>query len=252
MGHELYSWYVRDTLEVLERLKKAEGLGRLAERLPDRLKPYANLARLRSAPPHATIPLDLAEEFILAIEGILGDGSGQLLEKISNELVAAAIARGRVSLRLGDFVGSLERLRAVVERPFVDIQPVFEVVATETGVEISVCAPKRPRLARILRYWCLGAVRAAERLAQDPSVPEFQTYAELVGDRAQIWVRYLRGSKDASEPLLNAARRRSTPAPRRSLQLEVERILRSSTPAPGPVAAPTEGFAGFAKPKTKD
>jgi hypothetical protein len=73
-------------LEVLERLKKAEGLGRLAERLPDRLKPYANLARLRSAPPHATIPLDLAEEFILAIEGILGDGSGQLLEKISNEL----------------------------------------------------------------------------------------------------------------------------------------------------------------------
>ncbi len=224
---------IRDALEVLVRLRGAAAAERWWNQVPERLRLNKDLNAFRSAEPTETLSLDTAEELMLLIETTNGDGSGRVLEAINFELVSRSVSRGLVSLHLGSLLASIQRLRVVMERPYVGTTPFFEVSPTESGFSLSVGITGRPRSARLLRYWALGALRACERFAKDTHIHELKLYAETVGDRSNISAYYVQASPPPASFESEPERKRpSRPVRSQSgatLQREVERILGTST-----------------------
>jgi hypothetical protein len=251
---KLKSWFLRNVLESVEREFGAGSVGVVAKRVPPRLRAHLSLDRLRSSAPLDTMPLDEAEEVLLAIEGALGDGSGRVLEKVSEDLISKSLVQGGGAVRVGDLAGTLARLRGNLEHPFEDVRITFDLGRTDEGLLLSLGVAGQPRATKVLRHLAMGAIRAAERFARESVGDSLKITGELFADRARIVAQFRR----AGEPVTNdapppATRRLSTslrPVTATSLSAEVDRILNpsleqaerrrsNSTPPPPPSSRPS-------------
>lgn len=245
MTHRLRSWFLRGVLEALERQYGSTALSLLTAKVPRRLLPHASLDRLRASAALDTILLDDGEELLLFIDSLLGDGSGRVLEGIGQDLAARALNQGGVA-KFGDLHGTVARLQAFLDHPFVETPTLFELKRIDLGFSLTVGVLGRPRGTRVLRHLAVGAVTAAERAAREGD--GMKIASDVLADRATLTVHYQR-----TEPLLRntdselpptSARRPTHSIRPPSLSQEVERILAShkapqppfvprTTPAPG-------------------
>jgi hypothetical protein len=237
-------------LETLERQHGHAALTLLREKVPRRLSPHASLARLRTSAALDTILLDDGEELLLFIDGLLGDGSGRVLEGVGQDLAGRALSQGGV-VRFGDLHGTVARLQAFLDHPFVDTPTLFDLKRTDLGFVLTVGVVGRPRATRLLRHLSVGAVQAAERVAREGS-RDMQLVSDVVADRAVLRAQYQRteprvGLRSESEAAPASVRRPAASVRPPSLSAEVERILtshrrpasqppRTSPAAPPPVA----------------
>jgi hypothetical protein len=232
-------------LEALERQYGTTALALLSEKVPRRLLPHASLDRLRASAALDTILLDDGEELLLFIDSLLGDGSGKVLEAIGQELAARALNQGGVA-KFGDLHGTVARLQAFLDHPFVETPTLFELKRVDLGFTLMVGVVGRPRATRVLRHLAIGAVTAAERSAREGGGMKLSS--DVLADRATISVHYQRTDAPLrntdSDPPPTSARRPATHSIRPpSLSQEVERILSShkgqapyiprTTPVPG-------------------
>jgi hypothetical protein len=218
-------------LEALERQYGTPTLALLTERVPRRLLPHASLDRLRASAALDTILLDDGEELLLFIDGLLGESTGRVLEGIGQELAARALNQGGVA-KFGDLHGTVARLQAFLDHPFVDAPTLFELKRTDLGFLLTVGVVGRPRATRVLRHLAVGAVTAAERSAREGG-GGMKLSSEIVADRATLSVHYQRAEipmRSDSEPPPTSVRRPAHSIRPPSLSQEVERILASHRP----------------------
>jgi hypothetical protein len=215
-------------LEALERQHGTSALALLSEKVPRRLLPHASLDRLRASAALDTILLDDGEELLLFIDTLLGDGSGRVLEAIGQELASRALNQGGVA-KFGDLHGTVARLQAFLDHPFVETPTLFELKRVDLGFTLTVGVLGRPRATRVLRHLAIGAVTAADRTAREGGGVKLTS--EVVADRATLSVHYQRADpplRTDSEPPPTSARRPAHSSVRPpSLSQEVERILAS-------------------------
>lgn len=221
-------------LEALERQYGAAALSLLTAKVPRRLLPHASLDRLKASAALDTILLDDGEELLLFIDSLLGDGGGRVLEGIGQDLAARALGQGGVA-KLGDLQGTVARLQAFLDHPFVDTPTLFELKRTNLGFSLMVGVVGRPRATRVLKHLAVGAVSAAERSAREGGGMKLSS--DLLADRATLSVHYQRTEPTArreSEAPPTSARRPAQSFRPPSLSEEVERILSSHRPPPPP------------------
>ncbi len=218
-------------LEATERLLGVPAVASLRTRLPPRLSPHVSLDRLRASAALDSVPLDEGEEILLAVDALLGDGSGKLLESVGGDLAARVLSQGGGVARAGDLFGTVARLQAFLEHPFVGVPLAFELRRTSAGFSLSVGVAGHSRATRALRHLAIGAIIAAERFAREAGAENLKIYAENIGDRSNISARYLQSEEFVAEEVAPVTRRPAMiRAPGTSLSEEVERILRSSSP----------------------
>jgi hypothetical protein len=232
-------------LEALERQYGTTALALLTAKVPRRLLPHASLDRLRASAALDTILLDDGEELLLFIDTLLGDGGGRVLEAVGQELAARALNQGGVA-KFGDLHGTVARLQAFLDHPFVDTPTLFELKRSDLGFTLTVGVVGRPRATRVLRHLAVGSVQAAERAARE-GIVGMKLASEVVADRATLKAQYQRSDpprRSESEAPPTSVRRMTTSFRPPSLSEEVERILsshrvppsqktRSITPVPG-------------------
>lgn len=228
MTHRLRSWFLRGVLEALERQYGAASLALLTEKVPRRLLPHASLDRLKASAALDTILLDDGEELLLFIDSLLGEGNGKVLEAVGSELASRALHQGGVA-KFGDLHGTVARLQAFLDHPFVDTPTLFELKRTDLGFALTVGVVGRPRATRFLRHLAVGAVTAAERSARG-NTSNLRLSSELMADRATLSAQYQKTDppqRGESEPPPTSVRRPATSLRPPSLSQEVERILSS-------------------------
>ena len=224
---------MRDVLEVLER--GGTVVPRLQERLPARLVGYVDLGALRTSHPTDTLPLDDGEELLLAIDAVLGDGSGRVLEGAALELGARMLAQGVGGVVAGDLLATVARMRGLIERPYLGVDVSFQLSTTDTGFALNLGVAGRPRSARLLRHLAFGAIRAAQRFSRGADEDSLKLYAETIGDRASVSARYREPPSDQSDATPARTRRPSRSfraSGQTNLSEQVERILNRSTTEP--------------------
>jgi hypothetical protein len=215
-------------LEALERQYGSSALALLSAKVPRRLLSHASLERLRASAALDTILLDDGEELLLFIDSLLGDNGGRVLEAVGQELAARALHQGGVA-KFGDLHGTVARLQAFLDHPFVDTPTLFELKRTDLGFTLTVGVVGRPRATRVLRHLAVGAVAAADRSAREGS-SGLKISSELVADRATLLVSYQRTQlppRLSSESPPTSVRRPAPSFRPPSLSEEVERILSS-------------------------
>jgi hypothetical protein len=235
----LRTWFLRDVVDAIEREHTGGVQDRLKARLPERLAEHLDSGRLRDAAPTDTISLDDGEELLLAVDSALGNGSGRVLEEAALGLATRVLSQGGGVAVIGDLLGTMRRMRAPLERPFVDVDLVFELTETDTGFSLTLGIAGRPRSARMLRHLGVGTIRAAHRFSRETDDGDFKLYAEVSADRANISARYRQPvsqpgtHEEAPTPSRRPSRKaRSVTQPR--LADEVERILGHGASAPPP------------------
>lgn len=224
------AWFLRNLLDAAERELGAAAVAQLPERAPARLRSLLSLERLRSTAALDTIPLDEGEEAILAFEQVLGDGSGRTLERVACEMLARQLVQAAAAVRVGDLFGTVARLRAPLEHPFVDAPVTFELERIPTGLRLTIGIAGRPRATRLLGHVAMGAIHAAERFARETHVEPLRLAVQTFADRARIDAHFRRPSSAPPAPDPVPASRRSSGTSRLmpSLSDEVARILDSS------------------------
>jgi hypothetical protein len=216
-------------LEALERQYGPAALTLLVERVPRRLLPHASLDRLKASASLDTISLDDGEELLLLIDHLLGEGTGRALECVGQELASRALNQGGVA-KFGDLYGTVARLQAFLDHPFVDTPTQFELKRSDLGFTLVVGVVGRPRATRVLRHLAIGSVYAADRAAREGGGVKLSS--EVVADRAAVHVHYQRtepAPRQSSEPPPPSVRRPTQSVRPPSLSQEVERILGSHT-----------------------
>jgi hypothetical protein len=227
LTHRLRSWFLRGVLEALERQYGTAALTLLTEKVPRRLLPHASLDRLRASAALDTILLDDGEELLLFIDTLVGEGNGKVLEAIGQELAARALGQGGVA-KFGDLQGTVARLQAFLDHPFVDTPTLFELKRTDLGFTLTVGVMGRPRATRVLRHLAVGSLAAAERAAREGG--GLKLTSDVRADRATLNVQYQRAEqlpRTDSEPPPTSVRRPAHSFRPPSLSQEVERILGS-------------------------
>jgi hypothetical protein len=226
-------------LEATERLLGVPAVASLRARLPPRLSPHASLDRLRASAALDSVPLEEGEEMLLAVDSLLGDGSGKLLESIGSDLAARVLSQGGGVARAGDLYGTVARLQAFLEHPFVGVPLVFELRRNLAGFSLTVSVIGHSRATRALRHLAIGAILSAERFAREAGAENLKIYAENIGDRSNISARYLATEELFPEEIAPPTRRLPpVRVPAISLSEEVERILRTSAPPRRPSDPP--------------
>jgi hypothetical protein len=225
----LRSWFLRNLLEAADRELGSAALVALGVRAPSRIRPHLSLDRLRTTAALDAIPLDEGEDALLALDQGLGDGTGRLLERLAREMFAKQLVQAAAAVRVGDLFGTVARLRAPLEHPFVDVELTFELERSESGFVLVVGVPGRPRATRLLRHVAVGAILAAERFARESQAEPLRLHGEAFADRARIEASFRRTSDapPAFEPSPTAVRRAAIGGRgnQPSLSDEVARIL---------------------------
>jgi hypothetical protein len=218
---------LRNLLEAAEREFGGPAVAALPERVPSRLRSHLTLDRLRSSAALDTIPLDEGEEAILALEHALGDGSGRALERIACEMLGRQLAQAASAIRVGDLFGTVARLRAPLEHPFVDAPVLFELARSATGFRLTIGVAARSRSTRLLGHLTAGAIRAAERFARESHADPLRIEVAPFADRARLDVHYRRASTLPPPPDPAPVSRRSNQSVRLVPRLseEISRIL---------------------------
>jgi hypothetical protein len=203
--------------------------------LPARLVGYVDMGALRTSHPTDTLPLDDGEELLLAIDAVLGDGSGRVLEGAALELGARMLAQGVGGVVAGDLLATVARMRGLIERPYLGVDVSFQLTTTDTGFALSLGVAGRPRSARLLRHLAAGAIRAAQRFSRGADEDSLKLYAETIGDRCSLSARYREprsSESDASPARTRRPSRSFRVGPQTNLSEQVERILNRSTTEP--------------------
>ena len=244
MAGELRSWFLRNVLEAAERQLGVSAVMTLRAKLPPRLALHASLERLRASAALDSVPLEEGEEILLSIDALLGDGSGKLLENIGVDLASRVLSQGGSVARAGDLPGTVIRLQAFLEHPFLGVPLLFELRRNATGFALTVGVSGHSRATRALRHLTIGAIIAAERFAREVGSDNLQIAAESIADRAIVSARYFHEEEQAVEEPPPSRRPAITRAPAASLSAQVERILRSSSAprAPEEEAQPPESM----------
>jgi hypothetical protein len=238
-GARLRAWFLRNLLDAAERELGAAAVASLPERVPARVRGHLSLDRLRASAALDTIPLDEGEEAVLAFENTLGDGSGRMLERVACEMLARQLVQAASAVRVGDLFGTVARLRAPLEHPFVDAPVLFELTRTNTGFQLTIGMAGRPRTTRLLAHLATGAIHAAERFARESHADPLRLDVATFADRARIDTHFRRASAAPPPPdPVPASRRSSVSRVLPSLSEEVARILDSSLP--GGARSPSE------------
>jgi len=234
--NELRSWFLRNVFEAAERQLGTAAVAGLRGRLPPRLAAHASLERLRSSTALDCVPLDEGEEILLSVDSFLGDGTGKLLESIGLDLAVRVLSQDGSVARSGDLAGTVARLQAFLEHPFVGVPLLFELRRNPTGFSLIVGLSGHSRATRAVRHLTIGAIIAAERFAREVGAENLKISAESTADRSSINARYLSGEQRQVAPEQAPPSRRPPVhrAPTASLSAEVERILRNSAP-PRPI-----------------
>ncbi|MEI9938191.1 MAG: hypothetical protein WDO69_13305 [Pseudomonadota bacterium] len=228
---ELRSWFLRNVLEAAERQLGAPAVAGLRGRLPPRLAAHASLERLRASAALDCVPLDEGEEILLSVDSFLGDGSGKLLESIGVDLAARVLSQDGSVARSGDLAGTVARLQAFLEHPFVGVPLLFELRRNPTGFSLIFGITGHSRATRAVRHLTIGAIVAAERFAREVGAENLKISAESIADRSNINARYLPLEEQVAPEQAPPSRRPpAIRAPTASLSAEVDRILRSTAP----------------------
>lgn len=226
---KLRTWFLRNLLEAAERELGPGTVAQLPERVPARVREHLSLDRLRATAALDTLPLEEGEQALVAFEQAIGDGTGRTLERVACEMMARQLVQAAAAVRIGDLVGTVARLRAPLEHPFVDAPVLFELARTPAGFRLTIGVAARPRATRLLGHVAVGAIHAAERFARETHAAPLRLELDSIADRARIDAHYRRPSTapPAREPS-SPVSRRSGAAARPSLSDEVARILDSS------------------------
>lgn len=255
---KLRTWFLRDLLEALDRARRG-AIAELQPRLPERLRAIFDIDLLRTSGPTDTVPLAEAEELLLSVDRSLGDGTGQVLESAAFELASRIFSHGAGVVVPGDLAGTVARMHAPLERPFVDVPIVYELQRTETGFTLSVGVPGHPRSTRVLRHLAAGVIRAAQRFSRESAAEKLQIETAALGDRATLEATYRATAVPPSSGGASAvAFKRSTSnramraATQPSLSDEVERILSRQTGELGPESFRTGRTTASQPPVSRD
>jgi hypothetical protein len=246
----LRTWFLRNLLDAAERELGPAVVASLPERAPVRVRTHLSLDRLRATAALDTIPLDEGEDAILAFDQTVGDGSGRTLERVACEMFARQLLQAASAVRVGDLYGTVARLRAPIEHPFVDVPVIFELTRSATGFRLSIGIAGRSRSTRALGHIATGAIHAAERFARESHTEVLRIETTAFADRARIEAHYRRASSvpPAPDPV-PASRRSSGARVLPSLSEEVARILDSSlTNASRPPSVPPPRRASSERP----
>ena len=230
MAGELRSWFLRNVLEATERQLGVSAVTTLRAKLPPRLATHASLERLRASAAQGSVPLEEGAELLLSIDSLLGDGSGKLLETIGVDLASRVLSQGTSVARAGDLPGTVIRLQAFLEHPFLDVPLLFELRRNATGFTLTLGVIGHSRATRALRHLTIGTIIAAERFAREVGSDTLQISGDNIADRATIGARYFQEEEQAVEEPPPSRRPTLSRPPSASLSAEVERILRSSSP----------------------
>jgi hypothetical protein len=220
-------------LEAAERQLGAAIVAGLRGRLPPRLAAHASLEQLRASTALDCVPLEAGEEILLSVDSFLGDGTGKLLESIGIDLATRALSQDGSVVRSGDLAGTVVRLQAFLEYPFVGVPLLFELRRNPAGFSLLIGITGHSRATRAVRHLTLGAIIAAERFAREVGAEGLKLSTENIAGRSNITARYLAASAEVVESDAPPSRSRRPPsvrAPAASLSAEIERILRSSAP----------------------
>ncbi len=227
----LRTWFLRDLLASIERRERAATL-RLAQRLPERLRQYVDRGHIGSSNPTDAIPLDAGEELLLAIDTILGDGSGRLLEDTAGELATRALLRSTSGVVSGDLQATMARQRTALERPFIGVDVRFELTRNEAGFALLVGVRGRPRATKLLRHLATGTIRSTHRFARESDTDALRIYGDTLGDRAELTVRVRTPSAEPETPPTPVPTPSRRPMSRQmrapSLTEQVDRIMTSA------------------------
>lgn len=226
---KLRTWFLRNLLEAAERELGAGTVAQLPERVPARVREHLSLERLRATAALDTLPLEEGEQALVAFEQAVGDGTGRTLERVACEMIARQLVQAVAAVRLGDLFGTVARLRAPLEHPFVDAPVLFELARTPAGFRLTIGVAARPRATRLLGHVAVGAIHAAERFARETHAAPLRLELDSIADRARIDAHFRQASTapPAREPSSPVSRRTGAAA-RPSLSDEVARILDSS------------------------
>ena len=223
MAGELRSWFLRNVLEAVERQLGAAAVTSLRAKLPPRLSPHASLDRLRASAALDSVPLDEGAELLLSLDALLGDGSGKLLENVGVDLTSRVLSQGGSVARAGDLPGTVIRLQAFLEYPFLGVPLSFELRRNRTGFALTVGVSGHSRATRALRHLTVGAVIAAERFAREVGSDDLQIAVETAADRAVISARYFHEEEQAMDAAPPSRRPPLVRTPSASTSLSAEK-----------------------------
>jgi hypothetical protein len=191
--------FVRDVIELVEREHGRDAIRSGVAKLSARIGTLGDFVAVRTPPAGEGLPASEAEELLLGLDAVLGDGSGRLLEAASTEVFARVLGPGGLTVR-GDLMSSAARLRAPLEHVFVEQHIVFDVAASSSGFSVFLGVPGRPRAARLLRHVAVGALRAAQRFAREGMNEDVRIAAETVGDRVRLDVKLEERTQESPAP----------------------------------------------------
>lgn len=235
MEPKVRSWFLRGALDVFASASDAAMRERFQVQVPRRLLPLLAPGRLRGESPSATVPLSDVEDLLFALDAVVGHGAGSSMEVVGEQVIGRAFADGNASITPDNLASTAADLCTLLTAPFVDTEVSCEVRRhRDDGFTVMLRIPGRPRAARLLRHYSIGAIRAAALRMRDPTLSDLSFHDESSGDRATIKVSVRRGR----ESVVPRSQRRLSPASVRppaaagSLELEVERILGAGRDGP--------------------
>jgi hypothetical protein len=227
------SRFVRALVESLQQETSGSALTRLRHGLPPHWLRVLSRDVFGRVEQDAALELDQGIDLLMAIERVLSGGSGKLIVQAASSLAARVLYGSPGLVVPGDFVRTLQHLRAPFEQAFLDADLHFSVHGSALGLVLELELHGLPSAARWLSWTGLGYAQAAASFSgHNPLQFRFDSQlslgaARVTGRRVHTGLVELPELRPAATPSSVASRslpgRRRTPAP--SLAARVDQIL---------------------------
>jgi len=257
------SRFLRALVESLQQETSGGALTRLRHGLPPHWLRVLSRDVFGRVEQDAALELDAGIDLLLAIERVLSGGSGKLMVRAASSLASRVLYGSPGLVVPGDFVRTLQHLRAPFEQPFFDADVRFSVQGSALGFVLEVELPGLPSAARWLGWMGLGYAEAAASFSgHNPAHFRFDSklsadVARITGRRVHTGLVELPGLQPAhalsAPPSRSAPARRRTPPTNAAARVDqilsrahAARELESGAAAPAPPrseapAPPNEG-----------
>src|SRR5262245_65343529 len=170
------SRFLRALVETLQQETEGSALTRLRHGLPPHWLRVLSRDVFGRVEQDAALELATGVDLLLAIERVLSGGSGTSVVRASSALAARVLYGSPGLVVPGDFVRTLQHLRAPFEQPFLDVDLRFAVRGSAQGFDLEVEIPGLPSAARWLAWAGLGYAQAAASFSgHDPLQFRFST-----------------------------------------------------------------------------
>jgi hypothetical protein len=228
------SSFVRALVESLQQETSGSALTRLRHGLPPHWLRVLSRDVFGRVEQDAALELDAGIDLLLAIERVLSGGSGKLMVRAASSLAARVLYGNPGLIVPGDFVRTLQHLRAPFEQPFLDADLHFSVHGSALGFVLELELRGLPSAARWLSWTGLGYAEAAASFSgHDPL--QFRFDSQVSAELARISGRRVHtGLIELPAPAPSSVAARVPPARRRSpppsLAARVDEILSRAPP----------------------